>query len=51
MTCDEFERMLVAAEKVRPDDASDWKHNLERLWLSRSRLPFAVLVSTPRAVS
>ncbi len=38
VTAEEFDRMVAAAEKVRPDDSAAWVHYLTGLWLSGLRL-------------
>jgi integrase len=45
ITREEFERMLKAAEVVRPDDSAIWKGLLEGLWLSGLRLGEALELS------
>jgi integrase len=45
ITQEEFERMLKAAEVVRPNDSGIWKGLLEGLWLSGLRLGEALELS------
>lgn len=45
ITTEEFERMLAAAPKVRPEDAAIWIHYLKGLWLSGLRLEESTVLS------
>jgi integrase len=45
ITTEEFERMLVAVPKVRPNDAAIWKHYMKGLWLSGLRLEESTVLS------
>ncbi len=45
ITWEEFERMLKAAEVVRPNDSAIWKGLLEGLWLSGLRIGEALELS------
>ena len=45
LTLEEFERMLAAVPKVRPNDAPRWQHYLTGLWLSGLRLEESLIVS------
>lgn len=45
LATEEFERMLVAAKTVRPDDSGDWQHILRGLWLSGLRIGEAFILS------
>lgn len=45
ITGEEFDRMLVACDKVRPADAAIWKGFLQGLWLSGLRLAEALSLS------
>jgi len=45
VTGEEFDRMLVAVPKVRPDDAPAWVHYLTGLWLSGLRLEESLALS------
>lgn len=45
ITAEEYERMIAACEKERPDDAGVWKAFLEGLWLSGLRLGEALSLS------
>ena len=45
ITTEEFERMLAAVPKVRPDDAATWVHYLKGLWLSGLRLEESTVLS------
>jgi len=42
---EEFDRMVAAVSKVRPDDADDWTELLNGLWLSGLRLGEATILS------
>jgi integrase len=45
VTGEEYDRMLLAVEKVRPDDAAAWKAYITGLWLSGLRLEESLLLS------
>jgi len=45
VTGEEFDRMIVAVDKVRPDDADDWKRYLRSLYLSGLRLEESTVLS------
>ena len=45
ITAEEFERMLAATPKVRPQDAATWKQYLRGLWLSGLRLEESLVLS------
>lgn len=45
ITGEEFDRMLKAVRKIRPDDAKRWRRALRGLWLSGLRLSEAVILS------
>lgn len=45
ITAEEFDRMLAACDKVRPNDAGKWKSFLQGLWLSGLRLGEALELS------
>lgn len=45
ITAEEFERMIDAAEKVRPDDSGTWTYYLRGLWLSGLRLEESLILS------
>lgn len=45
ITREEFDRMLKAADSVRPNDSTDWKEFLEGLWYSGLRLGEALTLS------
>ena len=45
ITTEEFERMIAAVPKVRPDDAPVWLHYLKGLWLSGLRLEESTVLS------
>lgn len=45
ITTEEFERMLAAVPKVRPNDAATWVHYLRGLWLSGLRLEESTVLS------
>lgn len=42
VTGEEFDRMVSAAEKVRPEDSADWQRFMRGLWLSGLRLEEAI---------
>lgn len=42
---EEFKRMLEACDTVRPQDADDWKHYLNGLWLSGLRVGESLILS------
>ncbi len=48
ITAEEFDRMIAAVPKVRPDDAPAWERLLRGLWLSGLRLGEALTVSWDR---
>ena len=45
ITAEEFDRMLAAAPKVRPDDSPAWTQYLTALWLSGLRLEESLVLS------
>ena len=45
ITTEEFERMLAAVPKLRPNDAATWVHYLKGLWLSGLRLEESTVLS------
>lgn len=45
ITAEEFDRLLAATDKLRPDDAADWKDYLTGLWLSGLRLEESLALS------
>jgi integrase len=45
LTGEEYDRMLMAAEKVRPDDAAVWQRYLTGQWLSGLRLEEPTILS------
>ena len=45
ITTEEFERMIAAVPKVRPDDARVWVYYLKGLWLSGLRLEESTVLS------
>ena len=45
ITGEEFDRLIMAVEKVRPQDAEQWRRILWGLWLSGLRSSEAVFLS------
>ncbi len=49
ITPEEFDRLLIAAEKLRPGDGAVWQEYLTGLWLSGLRLEESLLLSWDEA--